>query len=358
MNRGMEFSLSPEDRAARGAVELDERADAKQPPMWRRLATSSYVWALAGILAVVAATAVMHRSHSPSGLTGNMAQTPRGFDTLAQASDGESVLAKLRQEAGTDSNVENPSAPPPDPGIPETGAITAPMIAETASLTIVPTNYDRAAGSIDALVAARGGYVQKLTSESRPDSSRQIYLTLRMPVKQMDASLADLRKLGRVEEESRENEEVTDQYVDLDARLESARAGEQRLIQLLQTRAGKLEDVLDAERELTRVRGEIESMSGERNLLMHRVGYATIEIQLQEQYHAQFSYGIPSGSLHNALVEGFRNLEGEAIAALAFALAYGPSLFFWLAIFSMPAWLAWRVVRRGLLQRAHVPKNI
>jgi hypothetical protein len=51
---------------------------------------------------------------------------------------------------------------------------------------------------------------------------------------------------------------------------------------------GKLEDVLDAERELARVREEIESMEGQRVLMEHRVDYATIEVQLREEYREKF----------------------------------------------------------------------
>jgi hypothetical protein len=161
----------------------------------------------------------------------------------------------------------------------------------------------------------------------------------------MDVFLTELRKLGRVEAESRQNDEVTDQYLDLDARLQNAKAAEQRLIQLLATRAGKLEDVLEAERELTRVHGDVESMTGERNPLLHRVDYATVELQLQEQYRAQLSTGTPSGSLRNAMVEGLRNLWTGMMAALVFVLETGPSVLFWLAIFGVPAWLAVRFAR-------------
>jgi hypothetical protein len=314
-------------------IEIERPWQPNRPAMWRRLWGSRLVWAFAGVtLALTVVEVAIKQSESPA-------------DFAAQSVTGLSALAPARIVSP---HYMNASLQTPLQEKEVIGGIAGPMIAQTAALTIVPENYDRAASSIDALVAAHGGYVQKLNSESRPDSSREVSITLRIPVKQMDGFLADLRNLGRVEEESRENEEVMDQYVDLDARLQNARAGEQRLIQLLATRTGKLEDVLDAERELTRVRGDIESMTAEYNLLLHRVEYATVELHLQEQYRAQFGSGAPAESLHNALVEGFRNLEAGAIAALTFVLAYGPSMMFWLAIFGGSTLLAWRFARRKI----------
>jgi hypothetical protein len=224
------------------------------------------------------------------------------------------------------------------------------MIAQTASLTIVAANYDETSAAIDRLAASRGGYVQKLTSEAPTGASRELCATLRVPAKQLDGLLAELRKLGHVEEESRANDEVTDQYVDLQARLKSSHASEQRLLELLATRTGKLEDVLDAERELARVREEIESMEGQRVLMEHRVDYATVEVQLREEHREKFhsqSSGVTT-RLWNATMEGLKNLEESAVGIRLFVLAYGLSILFWSAILLVPIWF----VRRRMRTRA------
>jgi hypothetical protein len=219
-----------------------------------------------------------------------------------------------------------------------------PMIIGSASLNITATNYDEASKAIERLVAARGGYIEKLDSKAPAGSSREIEATLRVPVKQMDSLLAELRKLGRVEEESRSNTEVTAQYVDLEARLRSGRAAEQRLLQLLATRTGKLSDVLEAEGELARVRGEIESMQGQRNTLLHQVQYASVQVRLGEEYRETFhTRPVRTGTkIWNALIEGVANLEAGAVGLLMFLFAYGPSILFWAAIVAIPAWLIWR----------------
>jgi hypothetical protein len=223
-----------------------------------------------------------------------------------------------------------------------------PMIVETASLTILATNYDEASAAIAKLTAAHSGYVEKLDAKAQTGTARTFTASLRIPTKQLEGFLADLRMLGHAEEETRSNEEVSDQYVDLQARLRSARATEQRLIELLGTRTGKLQDVLEAERELARVRGEIESMQGQSLLLVHRVNYATVEVNLNEEYREVLGSGtISSGTkIQNAAVEGFRNLEDGAVALAVFLFAVGPSLMFWLAILLVPGWLIWKRFRR------------
>jgi hypothetical protein len=262
---------------------------------------------------------------------------------------GSNVYQSSTETSETDT-VALPSASPAPPPVagdelkaPET---VGPMIAQTASLSIVATNYDEASAAIERLAAAHGGYVEKLTAKTQTGSARGLSAALRIPAKQLDGFLADLRKLGHVEEESRENEEVSAQYVDLQARLKSARATEQRLIELLGTRTGKLSDVLDAERELARIRGEIESMQGQNAILVHRVTYATVQVELSEEYRERLSTTSKGTKIWNALVEGLGNLEDGAVAALIFLLAYGPSILFWLAALMLPAWLIWRRLRR------------
>jgi hypothetical protein len=222
-----------------------------------------------------------------------------------------------------------------------------PMIVETASLTILATNYDEASAAIEKLAAAHGGYVEKLDAKAQTGNARALSAALRIPTKQLDGFLADVRKLGHVEEETRSNEEVSDQYVDLQARLKSARATEQRLVELLGTRTGKLQDVLEAERELARVRGEIESMQGQSAILVHRVNYATVQVELSEEYRQVLGSGpISTGTkIRNAAVEGFTNLEDGAVALAVFVFAVGPSLLFWLAILLVPGWFIWKRLR-------------
>ena len=219
------------------------------------------------------------------------------------------------------------------------------MVVQTASLSIVAKSYDEANAAVQKLVAARGGYIEKLDAKAQSGDSRSLSVALRVPTKELDGLLVDLRKLGHVEEESKSNEEVSAEYVDLQARLKVAQATERRLVELLGTRTGRLEDVLDVERELARVRSEVESMQGQSALMLHRVSYATVQVELSEEYHQKLQSQSMGAKLRNALLAGVQNLLDGIVALLIFLLNYGLSILFWLALILVPAWLILRRMR-------------
>ncbi|HEY4951366.1 MAG TPA: DUF4349 domain-containing protein [Candidatus Acidoferrales bacterium] len=327
---------------------------------WRGFVFHPQAWAIAGAVIVVAMLIIgiplARQGHTVADLRA-MRERSNPADTYALSKSepaaprsGTNVYQTSTETSETDAVAPEPASPPPPP--PAGDELKAPenvgpMIVQTASLNILATNYDEASASIEKLATAHGGYVEKLDAKAQTGNAREMSAALRIPTNQLDGFLADVRKLGHVEEENRSNEEVSDQYVDLQARLKSARATEQRLIELLGTRTGKLQDVLEAERELARIRGEIESMQGQSALLVHRVNYATVQVDLNEEYRQVLGSGtISAGTkVRNAAVEGFTNLEAGAVALVVFLFAVGPSLLFWLAILLVPGWFAWRRFR-------------
>jgi hypothetical protein len=249
-----------------------------------------------------------------------------------------------------------PAPAPPPQGDQSLSApdIAGPMIVETAALTIRADDYDQARAAVERIVAQHQGFVGELDAKAAAGSARELSATLRVPSSQLESVLAALRQLGHVEEETRSNEDISSQYVDLEARLRSARSTEQRLLELLAQRTGKLSDVLEAERELARIRGEIESMQGQRAALAGQVRYATVKLTLDEQYRESLETRpfSPRTRLRNALVDGCRNVLDGAMALLLFLLNVGPSLLFWLLILFWPARFIWRRVRASRSQEA------
>ena len=126
--------------------------------------------------------------------------------------------------------------------------MTGPMIVRTASLVLVAKDFPATRAALERIVVTYGGYLANLTTSSPSGEAQGLTAAVRVPAAKLDAALAELKKLGRVEQESQSGEEVTQQYVDLVARLKNARATEQRLVQVLQQRTGKVRDVLEVER--------------------------------------------------------------------------------------------------------------
>jgi hypothetical protein len=117
---------------------------------------------------------------------------------------------------------------------------------------------------------------------------------------------------------------------------------------ILEQRTGKIEDVLQVEEEIARVRGEIESMEAEQQALEHRVDFATVDLQLAEEYKAALNPPSASVSnrIHNAFVAGLRSAAETLLGLVLFVEESGPVLLIWLAILGVPVFFSWRRYRR------------
>jgi hypothetical protein len=209
-----------------------------------------------------------------------------------------------------------------------------PMVIRSIKLTLVTKEFDTARSMIDSIVRQSQGYTDRLTVRANPGTARGLSATLRLPASQAEAGLTELRKLGRLVEESQNSSDITSQYVDLTARLSNARNSEQRLLGLLRDRTGSLKDVVEIEREIASVRESIERMEAQRKDLDNKVQFVTIDLELTEEYHAELEPPAPSRGtqLRNAAVDGIRS-GGESVMDIAlFVLQYGPSLVVWFAV--------------------------
>jgi type IV pilus assembly protein PilA len=229
-------------------------------------------------------------------------------------------------------------------------AETTRMIARRAELKLVVGKLDEARDGMDRILSKHNGYVAQLSATAETGSERTVVASLRVPADQLDGCLAELKKLGRVTQESQAGEEVTQQHIDLVARLKNSRNTEARLSDVLQQRSGPVKEILEVEKESARVRGEIEQMEAEQQTLEHRVNFATIDLKLAEEYKAQLSSPAPSVGmqLRNATVNGFRNASETVLGIILFFAESGPTLLLWLLILAFPARLLWRRYQRSL----------
>ena len=111
------------------------------------------------------------------------------------------------------------------------------------------------------------------------------------PSARLEEALGKFKALGTVIAESQNGEDVGNQIIDVEARLSNARNTERRLADLLQRRTGELEQVLAAEREIARVREEIERFVAHRKGLGDRVTYASLTLEVVEARQATVNLG-------------------------------------------------------------------
>ena len=179
-------------------------------------------------------------------------------------------------------------APATPAGLPSASAVAQPtaassMIIRNGWAGIEVDSLDTAIARVRVLAARVGGFVANTTVQGGRDQLRSASLEVRIPSERFDEALAGLAPIGKVESVNVSAQDVGEEYVDIAARVENAHRLETRLIALLANRTGKLQDVLSVERELARVREEIERYEGRLRYLRTRVATSTLTIAVHER---------------------------------------------------------------------------
>ncbi len=158
------------------------------------------------------------------------------------------------------------------------------MVIRNAEVSIRVDSLAPALDRARRVAAAVGGMIGNSWEETGDDRRRASTLELRVPSERLDQALEGLGRLGTIETVRISASDVGEEYVDTDARMRTARALESRLLQLLATRAGRLDYVLQVENELSRVREQIERFEGRMRYLREHAAWSTITATVHEPY--------------------------------------------------------------------------
>ena len=156
------------------------------------------------------------------------------------------------------------------------------MVIRTGQAFIEVEKVDPAVIKIRQLAVQFGGYIANSSMSGGRDQIRQATFELKIPAARYDEAVSSLSTIGKVETVSSNAQDVGEEFVDVTARVNNARRLEERLISLLANRTGKLDEVLRVERELARVREEIERYEGRLRFLTTRVATSTLTITVHE----------------------------------------------------------------------------
>jgi uncharacterized protein DUF4349 len=210
------------------------------------------------------------------------------------------------------------------------------LIVRTGQAGIEVDSLEPSMAELRRIVQRAGGFVADAAVQSGRNQLRSATLQVKVPASRFDDLTGWLEPLGRLQYVNVSAEDVSEEFVDLSARVENAHRLEERLLELLRTRAGKLQEVLTVERELARVREEIERMEGRMRFLKTRAELSTLSVNLYEPAPILASPG------HNAIVQGFKTAWRNFVGLLAGAIA---SLGFVVPLV-LAGWSAALVVRR------------
>ena len=152
----------------------------------------------------------------------------------------------------------------------------------TSSFNLETKEYDKSIATLDALCAELNAWYESSNSYGTAENGdRNAYFTVRVPVENYRAFVSRQGSIGVIVSSSENNRDVTEQYVDAEARLASATLREERVLQIL-ANADQLDEVLTLERELSDIRYEIESITGTLRKYDSQVSYSTVTVSIRE----------------------------------------------------------------------------
>ena len=182
--------------------------------------------------------------------------------------------------------------------------ITQRDVIYNASINITVNTVTDAVNQVQSIAKTAGGTVESMYSGGGQDQ-QQANITIRVPQAQFFAVMEQLQGLGTVQNQNVSSQDVTQQFIDLQARLKTSQAEEQSLLSLL-GKAETISDIITIQTQLTQVRAEIESLQGQVNYMQNQVDMSTITVSMSV-------IGKPTGQAPSAsLTVGVSNVAGSA----------------------------------------------
>ena len=217
------------------------------------------------------------------------------------------------------------------------GTTSAPtMVIRTGQAFVEVEKVDVAVLRIRQLAAQVGGFIASSSVSGGRDQIRQATVEIKIPSPRYDEAVSSLSDLGKVETVNSNAQDVGEEFVDVTARVNNARRLEERLITLLSNRTGKLDEVLRVERELARVREEIERYEGRLRYLTSRVALSTLTVTVHEP-----SPILGNNPGDNPIVKAFRRAWRNFVGLVAWAIA-SLGILIPLAVVVGACWIAYK----------------
>lgn len=222
----------------------------------------------------------------------------------------------------------------------------------TAEVSIVVKDFENLEAELPKLVKESGGFIANANIDRTSGQNRYGSWQVRIPVEQYDHFLEAVDKLGIPERHNQSAQDVTEEYVDLEARIANKKKLEERILELLANSEGKIKDVIEVERELARVRSEVEQMEGRLRYLKNRIALTTVTVSAREQR----DYTPPSAPTFltrltdswseslETLQDGLENLTIGLVFSIPWAIIYGVGFYIF---YKIARWIWRRQIRNS-----------
>jgi len=259
-------------------------------------------------------------SNSMANSTAYKADSPNRTTTHQHLSVGQQVsLVKAEQVSESEYNIDR-------------------KIVRNAELDLEATSPEQAQQTITSIAEMKGGFVvesNQSMSDIKADNRDIVTMTLRVPSDKFGESLDEVRKTcSRVISETVKGEDVTEEYIDVEAQLKAKKALEAQFMEIMK-RAVRVDEAMEVQSELADVRGEIEKIEGRKRFLENKSSLSTIKIRLQtaqviasttHSFGERFVDAFDAGM--NVATNFLLGLMTIVVAVLPFALIIGlPGVF-------------------------------
>ena len=211
---------------------------------------------------------------------------------------------------------------------------------------------------ITSIAESLGGFV--VTSESKQrqigDAKQEleVNLVIRVPATQFGPALDQIRSAGsRVIEEKITGQDVTEEFIDLEARIKTQKALELQFLEIMK-QAHKVEDALEVQRQIADVRTEIEKLEGRKRFLENRASLSTITVDLQ----SPAAIAVNTSGFGRNIREAVADSVDVAVAIVLFLIRFVIVMIPVFLLLILPGWFIARYVfrRARKRQRARGPK--
>jgi acetolactate synthase regulatory subunit len=236
---------------------------------------------------------------------GNAAESKTSADAIAIGAVGQRARAEPASPAPAEQQWFRPGTPEPMDR----------LILRTGQASIEVDSLEAAMARLRQVAQRAGGFVADASVQSGRDQVRRATLELKVPSDRFDELTEGLQPIGRLEFVNVSADDVSEEFVDLSARAANGHRLEERLVELLRTRTGKLQDVLSVERELARVREEIERIEGRLRYLKTSAQLSTLSVSLHEPLPIVSAQG--RGPIAEAFRAAWRNFVLVVAAGIA-----------------------------------------
>jgi hypothetical protein len=248
------------------------------------------------------------REHKANGKSGDTSAASKPVSVPSLGSADQSAASPEEVSSRTRGNDQSSRLIAFDPA--------SRLIIRTGQAGIEVDSLERSMAELRRIVQRVGGFVADASIQGGRNQVRSATLELKVPASRFDELTQGLEPLGRLQFVNVGAEDVSEEFVDLTARVANGHRLEDRLLELLRTRTGKLQDVLSVERELARVREEIERMEGRLRFLKTSAQLSTLSVNLYEPAPI-----VASHPGHSVIGEAFKTAWRNFVAVLAGTIA-------------------------------------